>query len=116
MAKILIVEDTEDILEMLDFIIQRHGHQSSMACCRAELLANLSIITPDLILMDVMLKNEDGRKLCKEVKEMNPNIKVILLSASFEKLKSYRENKADDFIEKPFDINTLLAKINKHLS
>jgi DNA-binding response OmpR family regulator len=115
MAKILIVEDTEDILEMLSFIIQRQGHQVFTATCKTEALAVLRTTTPELILMDVMLKDEDGRLLCKDIKSTNPGIKIILLSASPGKLKDYKKFMADDKLEKPFDIDTFLDKINYHL-
>ena len=77
----------------------------------------LETFQPDLILLDIVLEHIDGRDLCKEIKAntLYKKIPVILISANPDFLKGYSEWEANDVIEKPFGINNVIAKINKHL-
>ena len=69
---------------------------------------------PDIILMDVILGQEDGRELCKSLRQ-DPHYKqitLILFSASPKNLKDFRECGADGAIEKPFSMADLINQIN----
>ena len=69
------------------------------------------------LLVFVRLQGEDGRELCKEIKEKhNKDIPVILMSASGKLLNDHAEWNADDVIEKPFDIHKLNETINEVLN
>lgn len=114
MAKILLVDDSTELLEVFTMIFTSNDFEVQTASDRKTLQQELSTFQPDVVLMDVMLGGLDGRELCKEIKQNNPDrkIAVILLSASPEVLKEYKKYGADDVIEKPFDINTIINKVD----
>ena len=115
MANILIVDDSKNLLQMIKTIFQMHNYEVRTAPTKSSLMAHMEIFKPDVILMDIMLSDSDGREICKELKtnDETKRIPVILLSGNHELLRSYQEYNADDIIEKPFRIDDVLTKINK---
>ena len=119
MRRILAVDDDKDILEVLQFILEDSGYEVDTLSDGHNLIDIVRNKMPDLILLDIMLGNMDGRELCKAVKKESSthNIPVILISASHNISSSMNnEGAPNDFIAKPFDINNLLGKIKSHLS
>ncbi len=118
MAKILIVDDSEALVTMLSEILTKESFEVDSVFSRQELVLNLLAATPDLILMDVRLGGDDGRKICRDLKANSSykNIPIILLSGSHELLESFADYNADDMIEKPFDMQAILKKISKALN
>ncbi|WP_238381762.1 response regulator [Mucilaginibacter pedocola] len=118
MGRILAVDDDSDILEVLQFILEDSGYEVDTLSDGHYLLDTIEKNAPDLILLDIMLGNMDGRELCKEVKKKaeTHDIPVILISASHNISGTLSQDGApDDFIAKPFDINNLLSKIKNQL-
>ncbi|WP_428328841.1 response regulator [Mucilaginibacter sp.] len=119
MRRILAVDDDSDILEVLQFILEDSGYEVETLSDGQYLFEKINESTPDLILLDIMLGNLDGRELCRAVKtskETN-NIPVILISASHTVSDSLNQQGAPNaFIAKPFDINTLLDAIKTQLT
>ena len=72
---------------------------------------------PDLVLLDINVGSEDGREMCRGIKEQSKfhHIPVILFSANTEALKVNADAGADAGIEKPFDLNNLVELIDKYL-
>ncbi len=118
MPKVLIVDDSPDLLDFLSLFLKVKKYDVETATSKAQIEDSLPFFVPDIILLDVRLHGEDGREICKYIKSKTPykHIPIILLSASPELLKDYRECKACDVIEKPFDIQTVLEKINNQLA
>jgi DNA-binding response OmpR family regulator len=120
MRRILAVDDNDDILDVLKLVLEDSGYEVETLSDGHLLLETIEHQTPDLILLDIMLGNMDGRELCKTVKENDGtnNIPVILISASHNvPYSSSKERGApDDFLAKPFDITTLIDKIRTHLN
>ncbi|MGH2566249.1 MAG: response regulator [Ginsengibacter sp.] len=117
MANILLVDDSEDLLEILSTFLKMKGYEVESALSQEKAKNTLSTFIPDVILLDVRINGHDGRELCKEIKEKyDPNIPIILLSASPELLKDYEECKADDIIEKPFNLATVIEKVNSAIN
>ena len=116
MAKILIVDDSYEMLELFSTVLTTAGYKVQTTQTIVNCKDLLPIFLPDLILMDVMLGFDDGRELCQELKELRSrNIPIILISANVDLLKGYEKCKADAAIEKPFDIKNLLALVKKIL-
>jgi len=119
MSRILAVDDDKDILDVIQIILEDSGYQVETLSDGLQLQEAIRAHTPDLILLDIMLGNVDGRELCRNVKartETN-NIPVIMISASHNLSDVLKQDCApDDFIAKPFDINVLLNKIKQQLS
>lgn len=116
MRRILAVDDDHDILEVLQFILEDSGYKVDTLSDGSHLMDTIRDKHPDLILLDIMLGNMDGRELCKEVKRQatTRNIPVIMISASHNAGGFLNhDNGPDDFIEKPFDINVLLDSIKR---
>ncbi len=112
MARILIVDDSEELLEICTHILKFEGYEVETASSKNSLLSHLAD-PPDIILLDVKLNGDDGRELCRNIKETEPgrHIPIILISASPELLKDYEECKAVAIIEKPFGIETVRETI-----
>ncbi|HEY4327891.1 MAG TPA: response regulator [Mucilaginibacter sp.] len=118
MQRILAVDDDKDLLEVLQFILEDSGYEVDTLSDGHYLFDKIKDHTPDLILLDIMLGNLDGRELCKDVKlkEETHDIPVILISASHTVAGSMNQNGAPNaFLEKPFNITELLNIIKVQL-
>lgn len=116
MKKILVIDDDESIIEVIQLVLEGEGY-----CVQASMDSNLLPLfkkeKPDLILLDVLLSGADGRDICKQLKS-NPktaHIPVIMLSAHSDVDQVADDGGADDFLEKPFDVDALIAIVEKHL-
>ena len=112
MPHLLIVDDDEDILSLLTRFFQSYGHTVSIAANGAEMFRNLEAVSPDLIILDLMLPGEDGLTLCKRLR-VRSSIPVIMLTAATTPMDRVigLELGADDYIIKPFDPRELLARV-----
>ncbi|HWZ16679.1 MAG TPA: response regulator [Mucilaginibacter sp.] len=118
MRKILAVDDDQDILDVLRFVLEDSGYEVETLSDGRYLFDTIKSNEPDLILLDIMLGNLDGRELCKDVKNKveTHDIPVILISASHNIADSMTQKGAPNaFIAKPFDIDVLLTTIQTHL-
>ena len=117
MAKILVVDDDDNLLYLFPLLLEREGHIVQTVSSKDNVIDTFSKFLPDLVILDIWLQRDDGRKLCKEIKaKHNSNIPVILMSASVKLLNDYAAWNADAGIEKPFDIHVLNKTINEVLS
>ncbi|MDB5010242.1 MAG: response regulator [Mucilaginibacter sp.] len=119
MQRILAVDDDKDILEVLQYILEDSGYEVDTLSDGHFLFDKIKEQMPDLILLDIMLGNMDGRELCKDVKAKleTQSIPIILVSASHTISDPFHKDGApDDFIAKPFDITELLNCIQKQLA
>lgn len=117
--KILILDDDTDILDILSFLLTDDGYEIQASHHGDNIWLVIDDFSPDLILMDLMLADLDGRSICRAIKE-NPktaNIPVIMISARSDLRPALGQPGApDEFIAKPFDIDNVLKKIEKHLN
>jgi DNA-binding response OmpR family regulator len=119
MKRILAVDDNNDILEMLRYILEDFGYTVDTLSDGHFLFDKIKEHTPDLILLDIMLGELDGRALCRKVKntEETHDIPVILISASHEIESTLKQSGSpDDFVAKPFDMYVLLNSIERQLT
>ena len=75
----------------------------------------ISLFEPDLILLDVLLRQENGRDMCRKIKEENKVLPIVLISANPNLLKNFEECEADAVIEKPFEMQTVMTTVDKLL-
>lgn len=117
MGKILAVDDDKDILDVIQYILEDSGYEVHALSDGTLLFDKIRSLTPDLILLDIMLGNLDGRELCRAVKtsEETRNIPVVMISASHVAGSIDQKGAPDSFIAKPFDINDLLGVVKGHL-
>ncbi|SDF49733.1 Response regulator receiver domain-containing protein [Mucilaginibacter pineti] len=116
--KILVLDDDQDILEIISYILLDKGYEVETLNTGEDVFKVIQQFHPDLILMDVMLGNMDGRVICRHIKSSleTENVPVILISASHNLSQSLKQDGApNDFIAKPFDIDDLIKKVEANL-
>ena len=92
-------------------MLQKDAHSKSSR------MANLETFKPDLIILDVMLGKDDGRLICRELKNSEYNhIPILMYSASRLMLEHWEEYNADNRIEKPFHITQLQNRVEPMLT
>jgi CheY-like chemotaxis protein len=113
MKKILIIEDDLSIRELLVEIFESEGYSVNSSINGAEALFALEKITPDVILIDIMMPVMDGFSFRQEQLK-NPNwneIPVIAMSAQDQKREKLESFGIHNFINKPLDLNHLLETV-----
>jgi DNA-binding response OmpR family regulator len=118
MKRILAVDDNKDILEILRYILEESGYEVETLSDGHYLFDKIHEHTPDLILLDVMLGDMDGRELCNDVKTMDEthDIPVIMISASHTMSNIKQTCAPDAFLAKPFDIKALLSTVRHEIN
>ncbi len=112
MTDILIVEDNTEIAALLADFLRKENYIVSVANTGEKALDFYERYGARLVILDIMLPGLDGFAVCSKIRE-NSNTHILIASAKTEKddkLKGLNLG-ADDYIEKPFDIDILLAKI-----
>jgi two-component system alkaline phosphatase synthesis response regulator PhoP len=115
--KILIIEDEEDLAKGLKLNLEDEGYKVDWAREGSEGLQKTIEDTPDLIILDIMLPKKNGLEVCRELRQKNINIPIIMLTAKGEEIDKVLglELGADDYMTKPFSIRELLARIKVQL-
>lgn len=112
---IFVVDDEPDVLELIKDLLLINRYRVWTFTNAKDMIAALREIRPDLILLDIMMPEMNGYELCKYIKTSDKlkGIKICFVSAksSPEDMTKGKEIGADDFIPKPFDNRTLLAKV-----
>ena len=109
---VLIVEDDPNIVDILRFNFEKEGYSVDVATDGAAGLEKALEISPDLILLDVMLPKMDGFEVCRRVREKS-SVPIIMLTAKDDVSDKVMglDMGADDYMTKPFAIEELLARI-----
>lgn len=109
---ILLVEDHAELAELMKTFFQREGWSVCHAMSGEEALGLLESQLIKIVVLDIMLPAMDGFAVCRAIREQK-NLPVLIVSARVskqDKLSGY-ELGADDYIEKPIDIDILTAKV-----
>lgn len=111
--KIMLVEDDRTIAQMLDETLRKWGFETAVAEDFDQILSLFSQENPHLVLMDINLPSFDGFHWCQKLRELS-NVPIIFLSSRDTPLDMIMAMNmgGDDFIQKPFFTEVLLAKIN----
>src|SRR5260370_32200354 len=108
MARILVVEDEPDIQEVLEYNLQRDGHEITLMSTAKEGLRHARERRPDLVLLDFMLPDGSGTDLCKALPQDSTlrGLKVMMLTAKGEEIDRMPGFKlgAADYILNPFSL------------
>ena len=119
MKKILVVDDDDEVLETIQLILEIGGYDVE-PLSKAELIfKHIQEFEPDLIILDIVLGKIDGRVICGQIKSHfdTKSIPVLMMSGLYNvKEVMDMECAPDDFMEKPFKMDTLLEKIEKLIS
>ncbi len=114
--KIMIADDDPGIVDAIQMLLEYEGYEVRTTVNGAT-VNDMQDEFPDLLLLDIWMSGQDGRVICKKLKESEntKDVPVIMISASNELRKSAQDAGADDFLEKPFEMDHLLLKIKKFL-
>lgn len=110
--KILVVDDDKNICELLRMYLEKEGYTVTMVHNGADAVSVFSSENPDLVLLDIMLPQLDGWRVCREIRKTSEK-PIIMLTAkdeTFDKVLGL-ELGADDYVTKPFDTKEIVARI-----
>lgn len=112
MIKLLLIDDDRKHSELLKTYLSQFGMDLACAGNAEEGLRKLAKLSPDLLLLDVMLPGRDGFDICREVRKTS-RIPIIMLTARGDVVDrvSGLEIGADDYVGKPFEPRELVARI-----
>ena len=114
-ARILVVDDEPDILNLLEYNLKRSGFQAILAKDGPEAIEAARANRPDLVLLDIMLPDMEGTEVLRRLKSMEAtaSIPVIMLTAKGEEVDKIVgfELGAEDYITKPFSPRELILRV-----
>lgn len=117
--KVLIVDDEPNILELLDYNLQKEGYQVVRADSGEKAVAMLEKEKPSIVLLDQMLPGLDGLDVLKKIRanDAYAEMPVIMVTAKSEEIDKIigLELGADDYITKPFSVRELCARVKAQL-
>jgi DNA-binding response OmpR family regulator len=110
--RILVVDDEERMVRFIRMNLEHDGFQVTEALNGKEAIQKLRDVTPDLILLDVMMPDLDGFEVLEAVREVS-SVPVIMLTARGEEDDRVRglERGADDYITKPFSPREMVSRV-----
>jgi two-component system alkaline phosphatase synthesis response regulator PhoP len=115
MARILVVDDEEPIVELVKYNLEKGGHRVWSALDGVKAVEQVEALKPDLVVLDLMLPGFDGLEVCRRVRTMEygRDIPIIILSARNSELDKVLglEIGADDYVTKPFSPRELVARV-----
>lgn len=116
--KILVVDDAAFMRMMIKDILSKNGYQVvGEAADGVQAIEKYKETVPDLVTMDITMPEMDGITALKEIKKLNPSVKVIMCSAMGQQAMVIDaiQAGAKDFIVKPFQADRVLEAISKTL-
>lgn len=115
--KVLVVDDQNGIRVLLMEVFNSEGYETYQAANGKMALEIVRCESPDLVLLDMKIPGMDGLEILKHIKEVNPSIKVIMMTAygELDMIKEATELGALMHFTKPFDIDEMRAAVNMHL-
>lgn len=119
MKKILIVDDEQDIVESLKFVLESSDYTCYCAYNGEDGLRLAKEIVPDLMILDVMMPKINGYKISRLLKFDNKykNIPILMVTARSQEEDKLigEETGVDEYITKPFEIADVVEKVNQYL-
>ena len=118
---ILVVDDNRDNADIIRQYLEVRGYPITVATSGEEALALFETVKPSLVLLDVMMPGRDGWEVCRIMKQhpdLGKLVRVIMVTAlnEMEDKQEALQTGADDYVEKPFDLATLAATVQRNLA
>ena len=110
--KILVVDDDNNICELLRLYLEKDGYEVALAHNGGDAVKMFQELSPDLMILDIMLPVLDGWQVCREIRKFSDK-PIIMLTAkgeTFDKVLGF-ELGADDYVVKPFDAKEVMARV-----
>ena len=115
--KILVCDDDEGILDVTSFILKNNGYRTIPIINSLEAVDTVLTERPDLVILDLWMPGINGEQIANTLKS-NPEttgIPIIIISASRDGRQIAERCHANEFIEKPFDIKTLVNRVKHYI-
>jgi two-component system alkaline phosphatase synthesis response regulator PhoP len=113
--KVYVIDDEKDMLDIIKMNLQDEGYEAYCFSSAEYALRNLGSVTPDLIILDIMMPGTDGYEFCRKIRssEVHGSIPIIFLSAKSDELDKVLglELGGDDYITKPFSVKELKSRV-----
>jgi len=118
-AKILVVDDEEDMLELVSFNLRLHGYEVELASTGLDALTKARKFQPDLMILDLMLDGMDGYSICEILRAQPatatlPIIMLTALTGQIARLNGLAAG-ANEFLSKPFSPQKLILSVKQIL-
>lgn len=117
--KVLIVDDEQDIVESLQFVLEASGFECHCAYNGEDGLKMAKEVLPDLIILDVMMPKMNGYKISRLLKYDNKykNIPILMVTARSQEDDKLigEETGVDEYITKPFELDEIVKKVEGYL-
>ena len=117
--KILVVDDETELLKAINILLKTSGYEVVTAQDGQEGLEKAKSLSPDLIVLDILMPKMDGYEVCRLLKfdEKYKSIPIIMLTAKVQDIDKAMGKKvgADDYIAKPFETQDLIDKIKMYV-
>ncbi len=118
--KILIVDDEQDIVETLKFMLEAQGYECFCAYDGENGLNMAKELIPDLMILDVMMPKINGYKISRLLKYDNKykDIPIIMITARSQEEDKVigQETGVNEYITKPFELDEVINKVNEYLA
>jgi two-component system response regulator PilR (NtrC family) len=118
MGNVLVVDDEKAVRDVLKAVLEKEGHRVTSACDGEQALQAVTSHPPDLVISDIRMPKLDGIKLLGEIRERDPDLPVILVTAyasSDSTIQAMRLG-AYDYLTKPFRIDEVRLVVEKALA
>jgi len=117
MARILVVDDNDDVRQLVSTVLTQEGHKVASASEGRSALATMRANPPDIVILDIMMPETDGYTVLKTMvaEGLKRRIKVLVLTAKSDEadwLRGYRAG-ADHYVTKPFTMHELLKGLKE---
>ena len=113
-VKLLVIDDDSAVTDLLSLLLKSNGFDVSATNNSAEGLGMIREVSPDVVILDLMMPEMDGWQICKAVREFS-QVPIIILSALNDPsmIASVLDAGADDYLTKPTPSRVLIAHINR---
>ncbi len=117
--KILVVDDEEQNVKLLSSLLKAEGYETETAANGREAVEKVKVVSPDLVLLDIMMPDMDGYEACSLIKNDagSANIPVVIVTALSDRESKLRglEVSANEFLTKPIDRIELILRVKNLL-
>ena len=112
-GRLLVVEDDERVREAVARALRYEGYDVHTAVDGNDALLEIENVTPDAIILDVLMPGTDGLEVCRRLRERGDHTPVLMLTARHEVSDRVAglDAGADDYLVKPFALDELLARL-----
>ncbi len=111
--KIVIADDNKEFCGLVTDVLSESGHEVDSVYNGYELLAYLKNFHPDVVILDLMMPEKDGLSIFDTIKQLSPYSRIIIYTGYQEYADSVYARRADRFLVKGADVDSLVNAVNE---